>query len=75
MSVESGLHQFLSFSRELPRLLERVGVDIDAMVCWEAVQWDSGDGARAQAGEDTGRGDGQQRAPGPPSVMPPAGCP
>ncbi len=35
MAVESGLHRFLGFFTALPRLLERAGVDVDAMVCWE----------------------------------------
>ncbi|MFP5372013.1 MAG: FAD-dependent oxidoreductase, partial [Actinomycetes bacterium] len=35
MPVESGLHRFLGFFKELPRLLERSGVDLGEMVCWE----------------------------------------
>ncbi len=35
MPVESGLHRFLGFFSELPRLLDRCGVDVDEMVCWE----------------------------------------
>ncbi|MDP9401968.1 MAG: FAD-dependent oxidoreductase [Actinomycetota bacterium] len=35
MAVESGLHRFLGFFSALPRLLERAGVDLGAMVCWE----------------------------------------
>lgn len=35
MAVESGLHRFLGFFKALPRLLERAGVDVDAIVCWE----------------------------------------
>ncbi|MDP9440789.1 MAG: FAD-dependent oxidoreductase [Actinomycetota bacterium] len=35
MAVESGLHRFLGFFSALPRLLERAGVDIGTMVCWE----------------------------------------
>lgn len=35
MPVESGLHRFLGFFSALLRLLERAGVDVDAMVCWE----------------------------------------
>ena len=35
MPVESGLHRFLGFFKELPRLLERCGVDVGEMVCWE----------------------------------------
>lgn len=35
MAVESGLHRFLGFFTALPRLLERAGVDVDAIVCWE----------------------------------------
>ncbi|MDQ4132518.1 MAG: FAD-dependent oxidoreductase, partial [Actinomycetota bacterium] len=35
MPVESGLHRFLGFFKALPRLLERVGVDLGEMVCWE----------------------------------------
>ncbi|MBW3614119.1 MAG: FAD-dependent oxidoreductase [Actinobacteria bacterium] len=35
MPVESGLHRFLGFFSALPRLLERAGVDIGEMVCWE----------------------------------------
>jgi 15-cis-phytoene desaturase len=35
MPVESGLHRYLGFFKELPRLLERAGVDLDEMVCWE----------------------------------------
>ncbi|MDQ4071057.1 MAG: FAD-dependent oxidoreductase, partial [Actinomycetota bacterium] len=35
MPVESGLHRFLGFFSVLPRLLERAGVDLGEMVCWE----------------------------------------
>lgn len=35
MPVESGLHRFLGFFSALPRLLDRAGVDLGAMVCWE----------------------------------------
>lgn len=35
MPVESGLHRYLGFFSALPRLLERAGVDLGAMVCWE----------------------------------------
>ncbi len=35
MPVESGLHRFLGFFKELPRLLERCGVELGRMVCWE----------------------------------------
>jgi len=35
MPVESGLHRFLGFFVALPRLLERAGVDLGEMVCWE----------------------------------------
>ncbi len=35
MAVESGLHRFLGFFSALPRLLERAGVDLATMVCWE----------------------------------------
>jgi 15-cis-phytoene desaturase len=35
MPVESGLHRFLGFFSALPRLLERAGVDVGEMVCWE----------------------------------------
>lgn len=35
MPVESGLHRFLGFFSALPRLLERAGVDLGAMLCWE----------------------------------------
>ena len=34
MPVESGLHKFLGIYRELPRLLEDVGVDLDRMLDW-----------------------------------------
>lgn len=35
MPVESGLHRFLGFFSALPDLLERCGVDLGEMVCWE----------------------------------------
>ncbi|MFP5317690.1 MAG: FAD-dependent oxidoreductase [Acidimicrobiia bacterium] len=35
MPVESGLHRFLGFFSALPDLLQRAGVDLDEMVCWE----------------------------------------
>lgn len=35
MPVESGLHRFLGFFSALPRLLERAGVDVGRMLCWE----------------------------------------
>lgn len=35
MDVESGLHRFLGFFSALPRLLERAGVEVARMVCWE----------------------------------------
>jgi len=35
MPVESGLHRFLGYFTELPKLLKRVGVDINDIVCWE----------------------------------------
>lgn len=35
MPVESGLHRFLGFYVELPRLLRRAGVEPDDILCWE----------------------------------------
>ncbi|MEW6472822.1 MAG: FAD-dependent oxidoreductase [Actinomycetota bacterium] len=35
MAVESGLHRYLGFFSALTRLLERAGVDVNDMVCWE----------------------------------------
>jgi 15-cis-phytoene desaturase len=35
LMVESGFHRFLGFYTELPALLQKAGVDLDKMLCWE----------------------------------------
>jgi 15-cis-phytoene desaturase len=35
MKVESGLHRYLGFYAEMPRLLKKVGLDLDALFYWE----------------------------------------
>lgn len=35
MKVESGLHRYIGYYSELPKLLNKCGVDIDKMVTWE----------------------------------------
>jgi 15-cis-phytoene desaturase len=35
MAVESGLHRMLGVYRAMPNLLERAGVSMDELVCWE----------------------------------------
>lgn len=35
MHIESGLHRFLGFYDALPRLIEKSGVQLDDIVCWE----------------------------------------
>ncbi len=35
MPIESGLHRFLGFYTELPKVLEKIGIDLDDMLCWE----------------------------------------
>jgi 15-cis-phytoene desaturase len=35
MRVESGLHRFLGFYTELPKLMEEVGIDLDKALVWE----------------------------------------
>ena len=35
MMIESGLHRFLGMYTELPRLLKKVDIDLDEMLCWE----------------------------------------
>lgn len=35
MQVESGLHRFLGFYEHLPSLMEKVGLDLDKVLCWE----------------------------------------
>lgn len=35
MKVESGLHRFLGFFEHLPNLIEKVGVKVDDIICWE----------------------------------------
>jgi len=35
MPVESGLHRWLGFYKALPELLDRAGIDVDQVVCWE----------------------------------------
>ncbi len=35
MRVESGLHRFLGFYTELPKLMEEVGIDLDTALMWE----------------------------------------
>lgn len=35
MMVESGLHRFLGFYSALPKLLERAGINLDELLCWE----------------------------------------
>lgn len=35
MLVESGLHRWLGFYVRLPKLLERAGIDVNEMLCWE----------------------------------------
>jgi 15-cis-phytoene desaturase len=35
MPVESGLHRMLGIYRAMPEVLERAGVSIDELVCWE----------------------------------------
>ncbi len=35
MPVESGLHRWLGFFKRLPGLLERAGVDVNEILCWE----------------------------------------
>ncbi len=34
MPVDSGLHKFLGIYRSLPRLLEKIGLDLDEMLSW-----------------------------------------
>ena len=34
MPVESGLHKFLGIYRDLPNVLKRAGIDLDAMLTW-----------------------------------------
>lgn len=35
MMIESGLHRFLGMYTELPRVLKKVGIDLDEMLHWE----------------------------------------
>ncbi|MFS0870288.1 FAD-dependent oxidoreductase [Paenibacillus xylanilyticus] len=35
MEVESGFHKFIGYYKELPKLLERAGIDLDEMLAWE----------------------------------------
>lgn len=35
MPVESGLHRWLGFFQRLPGLLERAGIDVNEILCWE----------------------------------------
>ncbi|WP_337035362.1 hydroxysqualene dehydroxylase [Paenibacillus illinoisensis] len=35
MEVESGFHKFIGYYKELPKLLERAGIDLDQMLAWE----------------------------------------
>ena len=35
MAMESGLHRFLGFYEVLPRLLKKVGVELDDILYWE----------------------------------------
>jgi 15-cis-phytoene desaturase len=35
MKVESGLHRYLGFYAEMPRLLKKAGLDLDAVFYWE----------------------------------------
>ena len=35
MMIESGLHRFLGMYTELPRLLKKVDINLDEMLCWE----------------------------------------
>lgn len=51
MPVESGLHRFLGVYSELPRLLERCGVSLADIVCWEdELEIRAADGRRAVLG-------------------------